>query len=282
MVLLDPELRVMSADEAPAVVKLMQKIGWTHPVEQIQQCILWGGEGSFCLTFDDSIVATAIALKYSQRLAWVGLVVSDPAYQRRGFARRLTNHVMQHLNDVDSVMLDASTLGFPLYNHMGFQSLYKINAYSGAPQRFELNPAIRPITAADMLTVIGMDCEVIGLPRPQVMNWLFETGKGFVATDADKITGYTFIKTHLDTLRLAAWNAKDALTAESLFQLGSTLAAEGGFTYRINIPEPNAQASDMALRHNLTIERYVTRMVYGKPPPGHMSDQYGIISFMTG
>jgi hypothetical protein len=38
----------------------------------------------------------------------------------------------------------------------------------------------------------------------------------------------------------------------------------------------------MVERHNMTIERQVTRMVYGKPPPGHMGDQYGIIAFMTG
>lgn len=282
MLLLEPQLRVMTADEAPAVVNLMQKIGWNHPVEQTKQYIIWGGEGSFCLSFDDDIVTTAIALKYSQRLAWVGLVVSNPDYQRRGFARRLMNHVMHYLSDVDSIMLDASTLGFPLYDSMGFQSLYKINIYTGAPQHFKPSPAIRPMIVTDVPIIIDMDSEVNGVPRPQVVNGLFESSKGFVATDVGTITGYTFVKTHLDTLRLAAWNAQDAATAESLLQLGSTLAAEGGYIYHINIPEPNNRANDMALRHNLTNERYVTRMVYGKAPPGHMSDQYGIISFMTG
>ncbi len=282
MVQAEPQLRVMTPDEAPVVLTLLQKIGWNHPLEQTKQCITWGGKGSFCLAFDKEIVATAIALKYSDRLAWIGLVVSSPDYQRRGFARRLMNHVMEHLGDVDSVMLDASALGFPLYDNMGFKSLYKINAYSGAPQHFEPSPTIRPMTAADVPTIIAMDSEVIGVPRPQVMNWLFETGKGFVATEANAITGYIFVKTHLDTLRLAGWNAQTAATAESLLQFGSTLAVEGGYTYRINVPEPNDQARDLILHHNLTIERFVTRMVYGKTPPGHMSDQFGIVAFMTG
>ncbi len=278
----EPQLRVMTPDEAPAVITLMRKIGWDHPLEQTRQNITWGGSGSFCLAFDKEIIATAIALKYSDRLAWVGLVVSDPAYQRRGFARRLMNHVMQYLSSIESVMLDASTLGFPLYDNMGFQSLYKVNVYVGAAQKFEVSPTIRPMTAGDLSTIVNMDGDVVGVSRPQVINWLFQTGNGFIAADAGKITGYTFTRTQLDPLRMVAWNAKDTTTAESLFQLGSTLAAESGVKLHVSIPEPNRNAHEIAERHNLTLDRSVTRMVYGKQPPGHMSDQYGIVAFMTG
>jgi hypothetical protein len=260
----------------------MMKIGWTHPVEQTQVNITWGGDGSFCLAFGEQIVGTAIALKYSPRLAWVGLVISDPDYQRRGFARRLMNQVMIHLSDVDSVMLDASVMGYPLYDTMGYQTLYKINAYSGTPQLFEVDHSIRPMTDSDLPAIIAADAEVVGVARPQVMKWLFETGSGYVATHEGVIIGYTFVKTHLDTLRLAGWNARDPITAENLLKLGSNLAAQGGFTYRLNVPEPNDQSRVIMDRHNMTIERYVTRMVYGQPRPGHMSDQFGIVSFMTG
>jgi len=278
----EPQLRVISVDEAPAVMTLLHKIGWNHSLEQIKQNITWGGKGSFCLAFDTEIVATAIAFKYSERLAWVGLVVSDQAYQRRGFARRLMNHVMQYLSSVESVMLDASVVGFPLYESMGFKSLYKINAYTCAPKYFELSNTIRPMKASDLPTVITMDADVFGLPRPQVINWLFETGKAFVVTGHDKVIGFTFVKWNADLLRLAAWTAPDAATAELLMQVGSNLALEGGYTYRIDVPEPNEQARDIVTRNGLSIERSVTRMVYGKTPPGHMSDQFGIVSFMTG
>jgi GNAT superfamily N-acetyltransferase len=279
---LEPELRVISPDEAPAVISLMRKIGWNHPLEQTRQNIAWGGKGSFCLAFDERIVGTAIALKYSERLAWIGLVISDPEYQRRGFARRLMNHAMQHLQSVESIMLDASTLGFPLYDKMGFQSLYKINVYAGTPQRFAPSAAIRPMTTSDLSTVINMDCEIMGLPRPQVLNWLFENSKPYVMTVGDKITGYAFARVQIDGLRIVAWNAEDSATAEALFQFGSSLAAEGGYGFQASIPELNKAASAIAERHGLTIDRTVTRMVYGKEPPGHMSEQYGIIAFMTG
>jgi GNAT superfamily N-acetyltransferase len=278
----EPTLRVMTPDEAPAVISLMQKIGWNHTLEQTRQNITWGGGGSFCLAFDKHIVTTAIALKYSQRLAWVGLVVSDPEYQRRGFARRLMNHVMQYLSDVESVMLDASVAGFPLYDSMDFQSLYKINVYAGTPQRFSPSAAIRPMTSEDLPTVIDMDCTIMGLPRPRVLNWLFEAGNAYVATDSGKITGYTFTRTQADALRLVAWNAQDTATAEALFQFGSTLAVEGNFSLHVSIPEPNVAAREIAERYNLIPDRYVTRMVYGKQPPGRMGEQYGIIAFMTG
>ncbi len=279
----EPTLRVLSPDEAPSVLKLMGRIGWDHSLDQTRECIVWGGKGSFCLALGDEIVGTAIANKYSQRLAWIGLVISDPDYQRRGFARRLMNHAMSYLSDVDSVMLDASTMGYPLYDKMGFQSLYKINVYIGAPQRFEPSPSIRPMTNDDMPATLEMDYDAVGVSRSAVLHWLFETGQGFVATQGNNITGFILIKKHLDTLRLAGWNARDAATAEALFQLGSTLAAEENYpNYRINVPELNTSACDIITRHHIPYDRYVTRMVYGKKPPGHMSDQYGIVAFMTG
>lgn len=279
---LEPELRLLTPKDIPAVVKVMEKIGWFHPVEQTKQYIAWGGTGSFCLAFGDEVVATAIALKYSERLAWVGLVISDPDYQRRGFAKCLMNHVMEYLSDVESVMLDASVLGYPLYVKMGFQPLYKINAYRGTPQIFPNSNSIRAMTTADLDTIVNMDCESFGLPRPQIIKWLFETGTGIVATNNDSITGYAFTKAFGDTLRALAWNAKAPSSADQILRACSTQAAEGGYLLRINVPEPNTFARDLALNHNLVIERYVTRMVYGQPPPGNMGDQYGIVTFMTG
>ncbi len=278
----EPTLRVMTPDEAPAVLTMTHKVGWNHPLEQIRQNIIWGGQGSFCLAFDEQIVGTAIALKYSERLAWIGVVVSDPDYQRRGFARRLMDHVMEYLSGVESIMLDASVQGFPIYDKMGFQSLYKVTPYVGTPKHFELTHVIRPMTAEDLSTVIDMDCHIMGVPRPQVIQWLFETGKGYIATAAGNITGYTFTRIHLDTLRMVAWNSIDAASAEALLQLGNTLALDAGLLLRTSVPEPNTIAREMVERNHMTIERHVTRMVYGKQPPGHMGDQYGIIAFMTG
>ncbi|MCA0457568.1 MAG: GNAT family N-acetyltransferase [Chloroflexi bacterium] len=278
----EPELRLIKPDDIPAVVRLMEKIGWNHPVEQTKQYIGWGGSGSFCLAFADEIVATAIALKYNQRLAWVGLVISDPDYQRRGFARRLMNHVMSYLEGVESVMLDASVAGFPIYDKMGFQSLYKINAYCGTPQVYELPSSVRAMTEADIEAVVSMDCKTHGIARPHIIRWLFETGKSYVTTENGLITGYAFTKRFGDTLRAIAWNANSRNAADHILRACSTEAAQGNFHLRINVPEPNIIASDLAEAHQLTIERYVTRMVYGQPPPGKMGEQYGIITFMTG
>lgn len=278
----EPTLRQLTPGDIPAVVRVMEKIGWHHPLEQTRQYITWGGNGSFCLAFRDEVVATAIAMKYTQRLAWVGLVISHPDYQRRGFARRLMNHVMAYLVGVESIMLDASAAGYPLYDSMGFEPLYKINAYSGQPRRFEVHPSIRPMTAADLPQVTAMDESTFGIPRPHILRWLFDTGTGWVVSDDKALTGYTFTKVYGDTLRALAWNATDANTAGMILQAASTQAAEGGYLLRVNVPEPNIAARDLVRSHQMGIERYVTRMVYGNSPPGKMGEQYGIITFMTG
>ncbi len=279
---LEPQLRCLTPDDVPSVMAVMKKIGWNHPEAQTRQYIAWGGEGSFCLAFDEQVVATAIALKYSERLAWVGLVISDPSYQRRGFARRLMNHVMAYLTDIQSVMLDASTLGFPLYDNMGFQSLYKVNACSGVAQRFAPHPTITQMTTAHLQEVIALDTDLNGQARTQVIEWLFNTGSGFVSIETGHVTGYAFAKVHEDTLRVGSWYANSEANAAALLQTCSTLAAEGGYMLRTSSPDVNGAAQRILQAQGITLERSVTRMVYGAMPPGHMSDQYGIVSFMTG
>jgi len=69
-------------------------------------------------------------------------------------------------------------------------------------------------------TVIDMDCVIMGLPRPEVINGCLKRAMVMSQPPPAKSPGYTLPESCLDQLRLVAWNAQNSSTAEALFQFG--------------------------------------------------------------
>ena len=54
-------------------------------------------------------------------VGWVGMVLTDPLFRGRGFATALMGKALEHLDSlVETVKLDASAEGEPLYRKLGF------------------------------------------------------------------------------------------------------------------------------------------------------------------
>jgi N-acetylglutamate synthase-like GNAT family acetyltransferase len=81
-------------------------------------------QGCLVIEVDDRIAATATLLCYGTRLAWIGMVLTRPEYRRMGFAQRLMEHALERASElkIESIMLDATPLGQPLYEKLGFKT----------------------------------------------------------------------------------------------------------------------------------------------------------------
>jgi RimJ/RimL family protein N-acetyltransferase len=92
-------------------------------------------EGSLGIEFDGRIVATTTLVCYEDQLAWLGMVLTHPAYRRRGFARRLVEHALgiaMEKKKIRTVKLDATEQGRPLYESLGFRVEQTIERWSGS------------------------------------------------------------------------------------------------------------------------------------------------------
>ena len=79
-------------------------------------------EGCFCVEEDGRIVATSIVVTYGRDLAWIGMVLTQPEYRGRGFARQAMEACLDYCDrrGVRCVKLDATDMGRPLYEKLGF------------------------------------------------------------------------------------------------------------------------------------------------------------------
>ncbi len=114
--------RLEPADILPAMY-LSRAAGWNQLPEDWARLMALAPEGCWGLEEDGGLVATTTAVCFGRRLAWIGMVLTHPAYRRRGYARRLMEHALEFLcrRGIEWIKLDATDMGRPLYLELGFE-----------------------------------------------------------------------------------------------------------------------------------------------------------------
>jgi len=115
--------RLLTLADIPAAMVLKDSASWNQTVEDWENVIRLAPRGCFAIQCDGKLVATATAVIYQKRLAWIGMVLTHPDYRGRGYARSLMEQSLAHLDaeGVDWIKLDATDMGRPLYLQLGFE-----------------------------------------------------------------------------------------------------------------------------------------------------------------
>jgi GNAT superfamily N-acetyltransferase len=103
-------------------MRLSEAAGWNQTESDWRRLLQLAPEACFALEGDSAVMATTTAICYERRLAWVGMVLTDPGYRRRGFASALMEHTLAALEarGIEWIKLDATSMGAPLYRQLGF------------------------------------------------------------------------------------------------------------------------------------------------------------------
>lgn len=124
-------------------------------------------------------------------VAWIAMVLVDTACRGGGIGTTLLQHGLHLLDDVSVVGLDATPLGQPLYQKLGFRSDARFVRMQRAamtsasatatdaterPQE-ERRPrpraaSPRPATTADLDAIATLDSTATGLDRRAMLSWL--------------------------------------------------------------------------------------------------------------
>ncbi len=134
--------RVLTPSDLEAALKLSTAAGWNQAPEDWLRVMRLAPEGCFGIDADGSLAATATVVCYGADLAWIGMVLTDPAMRGRGFARRLMEHAIAGVS-VSWIKLDATDMGLPLYRKLGFVDECAIErwAVEAAPGCLDAHPS---------------------------------------------------------------------------------------------------------------------------------------------
>jgi GNAT superfamily N-acetyltransferase len=125
----------------------------------------------------ERVTGCAGAVLYGRELAWLCMVLVDPAFRGRGLGSELVRQVLQRLGDIASVGLDATPQGRAVYERLGFAAgcgLVRTLAEPRSPaDGATLTGPARPLSTGDLAQVLAWDREVFAADRSQLLRHAF-------------------------------------------------------------------------------------------------------------
>ena len=261
-------LRLLTADDLPLVWRLKQQAGWNQTPEDLERFLALAGDGWFVAELDRVPVGTVATFEFGD-VAWIAMMLVDPQYRGRGIGRALMNQALEHLDGrgIGTIRLDATPLGRPLYETLGFKPQFELARYAGIVSDAAIGDhAIPcPIEMAlphDLEAICRFDQAVTRTDRQSLLARLWEEqpGEFRVARGNGALAGFMASRPGANARQIGPCLA-EAAAGPSLFQ--DALDRHAGEPVFIDIPLAHAAATEIAVSRGLSPQRTLTRMCRG-------------------
>jgi len=173
--------------DVPSALALSAKVGWNQTADDWRLFIAHGRTiGLFGR--DEGLVATAAALPYHNGFGYISMVIVDPAWRRRGLARRLMGECITALRGMGrAALLDATPAGALVYRGLGFVELATMERWEGEGSgAVHVGSVAGRLTSDDVHKMIEADALAFGsqrrflledfLARPGTVAWSHDGG----------------------------------------------------------------------------------------------------------
>ncbi len=260
-------IRQMNFDDIPLGITLKRAAGWNQTEADWRRFLTLSPEGCFVAELDGKGVGTVAAFVF-ENVAWIAMVLVSPDARGQGLGTKLMSHALDWLDSkkVPCVRLDATPLGQPIYEKLGFKAEYKLNRFEGVLPSIVMSQAhalISPVeTQSDLQDCLNLDRTVTGTQREPLIRALYaDEPKGFYKFGQPTAAGYMAFRPGENATFLGPCCAISQLAGESLLYHAARLNA--GKRVFIDIPLDNQPAVDIVTALGLKPQRPLLRMAKG-------------------
>ena len=258
------EIRPMRAEEIPFGLELCRIAGWNQLVADWERLLALDPEGVFIAEEQGTPCGTASAVRYGTRLSWIGMVLVHPDFRRRGIGSALMAHCIQYLQQhgVESIKLDATDQGRPVYLKLGFRDERPCYRMTGArPDGLPSHPEVRPIAPGDWPKIAEMDRAAFDADRLPLLRILHGEGPSAVIERGGELQAYGFARLGFNASYLGPLVSRNPDDARAVAE--TLLAAlPAGSVYWDILPD-NAASLALVESYGFQVIRQLTRMVLG-------------------
>ena len=283
----------LSVDDVERAVALSSGVGWNQTPEDWARMLALAPEGVFGAFDAERLVATSSLVAYGDALAWIGMMIVDTAYRRRGLGTRLLDAALAAAPVASTrvIGLDATDLGVPLYRRRGFVAVEPIDRWGGtlstarwpsgadvtavgrgadevgadevgaiAVRAAEIRAVeIRAVEPSDTASLAAWDAHRTGIPRTALIMQLLRAphAHGWLAQRSGQLVGYAVVRPGRTQRHLGPLVADDATTARAL--LASVADGLDGAPLFADVVRSDATSAVFA-SVGLRVERRLTRM----------------------
>jgi GNAT superfamily N-acetyltransferase len=273
----DVLVRALAPTDIPAAMRISEAAGWNQTETDWHNLLRLAPDTCYGLKCDGFLAATTTAVCYQRKLAWIGMVLTDPAHRRRGFARRLVEHAIEVLTarHMEWIKLDATEMGAPLYRQLGFEPECEIERWGTTVGK---TPATPDLNWHDQCS--ALDRGAFGADRSNLLAVLAPLGAAAVPNE-----GYAMARAGAKAAYFGPCVSRRAETAHEL--LAWFLSRHAGEPVYWDLLPANTEAVQLARAYGFAPLRRLVRMcrrgVTGAAPLNHDDSQvFAIAGFEYG
>jgi hypothetical protein len=236
----------------------LQPDGWTDIIPDFEFYV----KSDFCIpikaTFDNQIVGVGVSILY-HRTCWLAHIIVDENHRNRGIGSQITHALLNHpgCKSVDTFLLFATEMGFPIYRRAGFRSVdeYTFLERDKPWRDVQISPAIVPYDHDFYSGIMMLDHEITGEERSNLLSGFLQNTVVYINKSA--VEGF-FMPELREGLIIAG-------TAGAGLEL---MKVKYSRSDKAVIPEENKTGIDFLLKNGFIVtSKKVTRMVKGNDIP---------------
>ncbi|HWA98841.1 MAG TPA: GNAT family N-acetyltransferase [Pirellulales bacterium] len=264
-------IRAMTVDDLPSGLRLSRAAGWNQTPDDWQTMLALAGNGAFVAVAASQVIGTTMVCRF-ERAGWVAMVLVDERFRRQGIGRRLVEHALRLADEagIETLALDATPLGRPLYEQLGFTVESEFSRYIGQPKLEAEGDGfvMRPIDAADLDAIVAIDRHAIGCDRRRLFERWFSTPavEGMVCVVDGRVRGFAFHRPGAVARHIGPCMADDESIGQAL--LKRALRDAAACNVYVDAPRNHPSAIAIAEAAGLNYQRPFWRMRRG---PGQIA-----------
>jgi predicted GNAT family N-acyltransferase len=209
-------------------MRLKRAAGWNQLQVDWEMLLDAGCEGNYVATYNGIDVGTITAMTYERHFSWIGMLLVDPAYRRRGIGTALLKAAIDRVEKVGAVRLDATPTGKKLYDTLGFREEYRLARWQrmAAPhlrepniQCHRVNRQTFPENVSDIASeLVRFDSPIFGAERGEILNTLLQNAPQYAhyVQRGEQVIGYCLGRSGSDFEQIGPIVAREPDVAQAL------------------------------------------------------------------
>lgn len=258
-------IRQMTEKDIALGMALKGQAGWNQTEVDWIRFQQLAPQGCFVADVNGQAVGTTTTCIFDT-VGWIAMVLVDSAHRHQGIGTRLVEYDISHLEQsgVSSIRLDATPLGRPIYERLGFVAQFDLLRWQGVAGSDATHESIVQITPDRFDAVCELDHSATTVNRRELLMRLVEERPEMAAMVVQEggVAGYAMVRPGSRAMQVGPAMARTAEAGGALVHWAFSRCT--GREAFVDIPVDNVSATAWAESKGLSQQRVLTRMCKGR------------------
>lgn len=268
-------LRLMVADDLEFGVSLSTAAGWNQRIGDWRRFLKLQPDGCWLAEWNGRRVGTVVVCQFGD-VAWIAMMLVQEEMRGRGIGRALMERAIECAGKLGArrLRLDATPLGQPLYERLGFVADFSLTRYGGTlpTDITRTTDDTVPVSVPDPIAAARLDAVANGADRSRLIRLMLEEQPGWGVTTGpvsdrtadgsaeNQLRGFCTCREGRFAVQIGPCIA-DATAGTQLLEAAFQHLA--GRSVILDIPDEHTAAVQCAQSQGLTPQRSLLRMTRG-------------------